>query len=774
MAKKKKRKSEKTQVNDFKYSIIGVVLCISSIIGFVPYNGIVGNFIKAFSIFLCGAWYWIFLVSLFLIGGYMVFKRAFAPLISLKLVGLYMIILSILVASHSTYIKKQYSDDANLLVNLDEKKVIMETVDNFVASINQLRDPQGGGIIGAGGSVLFLNFFGTQAIWIVVITMAVCGFVLFTGFSIVDHIKNASENAKERLHHKKELRDKKAIERAESKFESDNKVVVSSLDELIHVNEDTYDEKEEISDKKSRLIDDKKNSDVKSDERKLIESNDNVVINGEDIEEYENKNYVYPSIDLLTKPVREKNRENQESIKHNVPILIQVLKDFGIEGKVVAANIGPSVTQYELEIKAGTKVSKLLGINREIALALAAKEVRIEAPIPGKSTIGIEIPNKSISMVTVREIIEKIPKSMSESKLLVTLGKSIDNNPVWCEINKTPHLLVAGSTGSGKSVCINSIIVSILMRAKPEEVKLVLVDPKKVELSMYNGVPHLLAPVVTDPKKANIALKKIVVEMERRYDTFSESGTKNIAGYNTYVDKKNEVLPDDCKLKRLPYIVVIIDELADLMLVAAKEVEDSIMRITQMARAAGIHLIVATQRPSTDVITGVVKANIPSRISFAVSSQIDSRTILDMVGAEKLLGKGDMLFLPQGENTPIRVQGTYISEDEINAVVNHVISQQKARYDETLLMSDEEMNATTGVEASNVDDSEHDEPLYNEIVEFVVTQGKASASLLQRRFRLGYNRAARAIDLLEDRGIIGPSNGSKPREVLVKLEDRHE
>jgi S-DNA-T family DNA segregation ATPase FtsK/SpoIIIE len=310
------------------------------------------------------------------------------------------------------------------------------------------------------------------------------------------------------------------------------------------------------------------------------------------------------------------------------------------------------------------------------------------------------------------------------------------------------------------------------MRAKPDEVKLVLVDPKKVELSMYNGVPHLLAPVVTDPKKANIALKKIVVEMERRYDTFSESGTKNIAGYNTYVDKKNEVLPDDCKLRRLPYIVVIIDELADLMLVAAKEVEDSIMRITQMARAAGIHLIVATQRPSTDVITGVVKANIPSRISFAVSSQIDSRTILDMTGAEKLLGKGDMLFLPQGENTPLRVQGTYISEDEINAVVNHVISQQKARYDESLLMSDEEMNATTGVESVPADDSEQDEPLYNEIVEFVVTQGKASASLLQRRFRLGYNRAARAIDLLEDRGIIGPSNGSKPREVLVKLEDR--
>ena len=288
---------------------------------------------------------------------------------------------------------------------------------------------------------------------------------------------------------------------------------------------------------------------------------------------------------------------------------------------------------------------------------------------------------------------------------------------------------------------------------------------------MYNGVPHLLIPVVTDPRKANIALKKIVAEMEKRYDLFEASGTKNIAGYNLYLEKKNENLPDSEKIKKLPYIVVIIDELADLMLVAAKEVEDSIMRITQMARAAGIHLIVATQRPSTDVITGVVKANIPSRISFAVSSSIDSRTILDMTGAEKLLGKGDMLFLPQGENTPIRVQGTFISDEDIKKVVDYTISQQKARYDETLLMDEEEMKATSMVDDSKED---YDDPLYNEIVEFVVTQGKASASLLQRRFRLGYNRAARCIDLLEERGIIGPNNGSKPREVLVKLERKEE
>ena len=337
-------------------------------------------------------------------------------------------------------------------------------------------------------------------------------------------------------------------------------------------------------------------------------------------------------------------------------------------------------------------------------------------------------------------------------------------NPVYCEINKTPHLLVAGATGSGKSVCTNSIIISILMRAKPDEVKLVLIDPKKVELNIYNGIPHLLIPVVTDAKKATVALRKIVAEMDRRYELFNETGTKNIAGYNVYLEKqaKGE------KFQKLPYIIVIIDELADLMVVSAREVEDSIMRITQIARAAGIHLIVATQRPSTDVITGLIKSNIPSRISFAVSSSIDSRTILDMMGAEKLLGNGDMLFLPMGENVPIRLQGTFVSEKEIKTIVDYTISQQKAIYDETFLIEEEELKATTMVEKE-----EYEDPIYDQIVEYVIKEQKASASLLQRRFRLGYNRAARVIDLLEERGIIGAGRGSKPREVLVKFEEKN-
>ena len=489
----------------------------------------------------------------------------------------------------------------------------------------------------------------------------------------------------------------------------------------------------------------------------------------EENQEVNPNGYTLPSINLLSKPKIKKDavKANQDAIKESVTELEKVTSDFGVEVKVVAANIGPAVTQYELEIKSGTRLSKITALNKEIALELGAKDVRIQAPIPGKKTVGVELPNKVVTPVAIREILEAVPKEKENSKLLAALGKSIMGNPVWCEIDKTPHLLVAGSTGSGKSVCINSMICSLLMRSKPDEVKLVLVDPKKVELSMYNGVPHLLTPVVTDPKKANIVLQKIVKIMEDRYDLFEASKTKNIAGYNAYIEKKNESLSEDEQIKKIPYIVVIIDELADLMLVAAKEVEDSIMRITQMARAAGIHLIVATQRPSTDVITGVVKANIPSRISFAVSSSIDSRTILDMSGAEKLLGKGDMLFLPQGESIPIRVQGNFVSDDEIKTIVDYTISQQKASYDNNLTVSEEDKGATTMTESDD-----YEEPLYNEIVEFVISQGKASASLLQRRFRLGYNRAARCIDLLEERGIIGPSNGSKPREVLVKLENK--
>lgn len=730
MSKKKKRKETKKEKKSYSYELIGVLLILIALIGCIPNTGVVGSIIGSFAMFLVGCWYLVVLIGLIISGIYMIIKREKPEFFTSKLIGLYMIFIGVLILSHIKYIENP---------DLTGFQIIGETVNNFMSTTNRVNI--GGGIIGAIFSALFTWLFSIKGTRIVTWGLIICGTIMFTGVSMIDAIKAVASKIKLDKTKKKEEKDKKEIKIVEDNYENDNKKIISSVDDLINKPE-------------PEVVEVKEKEEVK------------------EYEEVSSKGYVYPSINLLNKPTKNKNSESKETINHNVDILHQVFKDFGLEGRVVAINPGPTVTQYEMEIKSGTRLNKVSSIHSEIALALAAKDVRIQAPIPGKSTIGIEIPNKVTSMVTVREILELIPKSMSDSKLMVTLGRDIMGRPQYCEINKTPHLLVAGSTGSGKSVCINSIIVSILMRSKPDEVKLVLVDPKKVELSMYNGVPHLLAPVVTDPKKANIALKKIVVEMEHRYDMFSNTSTKNIAGYNAYIDKKNETLPEDEKIRKLPYIVVIIDELADLMLVAAKEVEDSIMRITQMARAAGIHLIVATQRPSTDVITGVVKANIPSRISFAVSSSIDSRTILDMVGAEKLLGKGDMLFLPQGENTPIRIQGTFIDDDEIKRVVDYTIKQQIARYDETLLMDEEEMHATTMVDSKERDATE--EPLYNEIVEFVVTSGKASASLLQRRFRLGYNRAARAIDLLEERGIIGPNNGSKPREVLVKLESSDE
>lgn len=740
MAKKKKRKEEKKQSSNYQVELTGILFLLISVIGFGAF-GFLGRMFRAFAIFLFGAWFWIFFGALFAVGIYMIVKRDKPNFFTSKLFGLYVIVISILVLSHTKYLEQ------NDLTGFD---ILKETVTNFFESIDTIRNAQGGGIIGALVSLGLVKLVDLKGTRIVVITLLLCGIVMFTGVSFYDMYKWIQAKLKSAKSHQREHKEREEISQVEEEYEKDNKIVVSSVDELIHV---------------SDSIEEKEVNEVIEPKIEHESGLDDVV---------DHKKYTFPPITLLAKATKPKSNENQKQIKENAGILEQVFKDFGIDGHVVAANIGPSVTQYEMEVKAGTKVSKILSIHRELALALAAKDVRIQAPIPGKKTIGVELPNSKTIPVCVREVLESVPSSMGDSKLLATLGRDIMGKPQWLEINKTPHLLVAGSTGSGKSVCINSMLVSLLMRSRPDEVKLVLVDPKKVELSMYNGVPHLLAPVVTDPRKANIALKKIVVEMERRYDMFEASGTKNIAGYNAYVDKKNEGLPPEQQYRKIPFIVVIIDELADLMLVAAKEVEDSIMRITQMARAAGIHLIVATQRPSTDVITGVVKANIPSRISFAVSSSIDSRTILDMTGAEKLLGKGDMLFLPQGENTPIRIQGTFVSDDEIKAVVDYTISQQKARYDETLLMDDEEMNATSNPNAGQMNSGDdYEEPLYNEIVEFVVTQGKASASLLQRRFRLGYNRAARVIDLMEERGIIGPSNGSKPREVLVKLENKN-
>lgn len=746
MTKRKKRKEEKSKRFPYMNELYGICLILLSILG-IGMNkplGLVGKISRAFAVFLVGSWDLVLLAACFILGGYLLIKRSWPKLLSSRMIGIYILAIGILVFSHLNYV--HLNDGQSITIIKESLNSLMNNFDFIMHDISF--SPSGGGILGCLLAVLFNKLFDYSGTKIVAIVLMIIGACLFTGVSIIDLIRKGIKKGREALPHKKNrVEDGDEEESHEPAViindNTSNKMVVSSIDELTHKEEPKQEE---------------------------------VPVNNEPTEEIvQNSNYKLPSLSLLNPPKKSKGNNNQASIENNIVILEKVLKDFGIIGKVVEVNSGPSVTQYEMEIQSGTKLSRLLSINREISLALAKKDVRIQAPIPGKSTVGIEIANDTTSPVSLREILETVPSNKVNSKLLVALGKNIMGNSIYCEIDKTPHLLVAGATGSGKSVCINCMIASILMRTKPDEVKLMMVDPKKVELSMYNGIPHLMMPVVTDPKKASVALQKIVSEMESRYDIFSDKNVKNIATYNEWVEKQNARLPEDAKIKKMPYIVVIVDELADLMLVASKEVEDSIMRITQMARAAGIHLIIATQRPSTDVITGVVKANIPSRISFAVSSSIDSRTILDMMGAEKLLGKGDMLFLPMGENAPQRVQGAYVSDEELQRLVDYTVSQQKAQYDEKFLnltaAAKDQGNA--GGEVKTVEE-EYDDPLYNDIVEFVVTTGKASASLLQRRFKLGYNRAARIIDLLEERGIIGPQNGSKPREVLVKLDNSND
>ncbi|MCD9023424.1 FtsK/SpoIIIE family DNA translocase [Cohnella silvisoli] len=468
------------------------------------------------------------------------------------------------------------------------------------------------------------------------------------------------------------------------------------------------------------------------------------------------KPYRLPGMNLLEKLTGGNKAGNAADYMSTARKLEATLESFGVRAKVLDVARGPAVTRYELQPDVGVKVSRIVSLTDDIALALAAKDIRMEAPIPGKAAIGIEVPNNEVSVVTLREVLETQPFQESQAKLTIAFGRDISGQPIVGNLARMPHLLVAGATGSGKSVCINGIITSLLYKAKPEEVKFLMIDPKMVELNVYNGIPHLLAPVVTDPRRASLALKKIVVEMEKRYEKFSKSATRNIEGYNALM------LSGDNPDAVLPYIVVIVDELADLMMVAAGDVEDAICRLAQMARASGIHLIIATQRPSVDVITGVIKANIPSRIAFGVSSQVDSRTILDMVGAEKLLGRGDMLFLPMGASKPIRVQGAFLSDGEVESVVAYCRGQAEAEYIDDLVPEIDDS-------ANDTSDEKLDE-LFDQAVHIVLEAKQASVSLLQRRMRIGYTRAARLIDSMEAKGVVGPYEGSKPREVLMTME----
>lgn len=472
------------------------------------------------------------------------------------------------------------------------------------------------------------------------------------------------------------------------------------------------------------------------------------------IDAKEDNDYQLPPVSLLSQVKATDQQEDLNNIKKNTKTLQQTLKSFGVDATVENVNLGPSVTKYELRPAVGVKVSRITHLADDLALALAAKDIRIEAPIPGKSLIGIEVPNQQIATVGFRDMVENAPSN--DNPMEVPLGRSVTGDIKMADLTKMPHLLIAGATGSGKSVAINVIITSILLKAKPHQVKMLMIDPKKVELSVYNGIPHLLSPVVSEPKKAARALGKVVAEMERRYELFAKFGVRNLDGYNKLVKQQNDDHPDEVQAN-LPLILVIVDELADLMMTVSHDVEDAIVRIAQMGRAAGIHMILATQRPSVDVITGLIKANVPSRIAFAVSSGVDSRTIIDTNGAEKLLGRGDMLFEPIDQNKPVRIQGAFISDHDVESVVDFIKNERAAEYDDNMVVTDNEIEQE--------EQAEEEDELFPEALDFVVDQQKASTSLIQRRFRIGYNRAARIIDDMEQRGFIGPANGSKPREV---------
>ena len=747
MAKKKKSGSESTKSNGYSVELVGLVLILIGVIGFG--FGPVGSLLKKFAMFLMGEWWPLILLFVLIIGFYMLIKRKLPNFFSARYVGIYLFLIVILVLSHLTFVEQTENpvDIFENTINSYMSRVASIGSNNALTSSGQTSIVIGGGILGAAFAFCSDALFGLNGTYIVLAFLGLFAVVLFFNVNLSNALnsfvskfkwfKKTSEadHEDDELERREALLDKRLRE-TEEEYENPKSIIVNSVEELKH-----HETKEEFVSPE--------------------------VANPSSV--MPNPNYQLPPMSILDDPSKSKKVNSNQFLINNKQNLERVLHDFQIDGHVVDIHMGPAVTQFEVVVPSGTKVSRISSINKEIALALAAKDVRIEAPIPGKNTIGVEIPNQAISMVKIKEVLASKEMINAKGGIQVALGKDIMGIPRSTDLTKMPHLLVAGSTGSGKSVCINGIIGSILMRYRPDEVKLVLVDPKQVELSNYNGVPHLLCPVVTNPKKASLVLQKVVSEMDKRYHTFADKGAKKIDDYNRMIEEENKKHPESPS-PRMPYIVVIVDEMADLMVAARKEVEDSIMRITQLARAAGIHLIVATQRPSTDVITGVIKTNIPSRIAFAVASNVDSRTILDTSGAEKLLGKGDMLFLPMGENTPMRIQGCFISDDEIRRLIDAVCKEQKASYDESLTSTLSENTSTSSVG----DQEEYDDPMYNEIVDFAVQTGKISASLIQRRFRFGYNRAARIIDLLEERGIIGPQNGSKPREVLVKIKDQEE
>ncbi|NLC10908.1 MAG: DNA translocase FtsK [Firmicutes bacterium] len=651
----------------------------------------------------------------------------------------------------------------------------------YNTAMNLAIGQQGGGFVGAILSSTFFFLFRDIGSYIVIIALVLISVLLLTDTNLNYLLKGAGIFLSKIFfllsRFVKVLQgifngEEKSKEDEES-WEDDNgkyigKASLSRFNELtalIHdKNTDESPEESQLLNLESITVTDTANMDNdKEKEMKLTELENNCFVD-EVSEKPKNldADYQLPPINLLTKVNRLKDQQQNKVTQERARVLENTLSSFGVKAKVVQALTGPTVTRFELQPEVGVKVSKILSLADDLALNLAAPGVRIEAPIPGKAAVGIEVPNKIVSIVYLRDVLEDSSFKGSHSPLLIALGKDITGKPVFTDLLKMPHLLIAGSTGSGKSVCLNTIVASILFSATPRQVKFLMIDPKMVELSIFNGLPHLISPVIADPKKASIALRNTVKEMIRRYDLFAKEGVREITRYNELENNKGE------EGNPLPYIVVIIDELADLMMVSPAEVEDSIVRLSQMARAAGIHLIIATQRPSVDVLTGIIKANITSRIAFAVSSQADSRTILDMAGAEKLLGRGDMLFHPVGAFKPIRVQGAYISERDLSKLVEFIKKQDRPIYNREFVVSDSSSDADGGTDAE-----EDKDPLLCDAIKLIMDSDQASISMLQRRFRIGYTRAARLIDELEVMGVIGKHEGSKPRQVIMSKEEAY-
>lgn len=790
--KKKKTKKQKQQQEQLLAICVGFALILFAVFGFLKL-GFLGILVANGFRVIAGNTYQILCLLLAIIGFWVVIQNTdFRIGKSRRWFGGLLFYLGILLFFHTHLFGKLHSGEPN---------IIGTTWDLLVSDIkqSQVGNNVGGGMIGA---ILyhFTYFLIAQpGSYFVAFLLLVGGAILFSnlqGYQLLDGLQAMGERLQELLEGDpakqaqkqaaKEERQKARAEAREAKKQAAKEAAEAEIAEMenrrskkrreepahSYQEEVSEDEPEQLSfvpiDSFQGTVQSTSTNPVKTEQQPSPSSSmsgieeegiedDGTALEFEIEAEQENHDYELPSIDLLDSVKTTDQSDEYKKIEKNIGVLEQTFQSFGVDAKVVKASLGPSVTKFEVQPAVGVKVSKIVSLTDDIALALAAKDVRMEAPIPGKSLIGIEVPNSKISMVSFREIIEAQPNH-PDKLLEVPLGRDVSGRVQTADLSKMPHLLVAGSTGSGKSVAINGIITSILMRAKPHEVKLMMIDPKMVELNMYNGIPHLLTPVVTNPRKAAQALQKVVQEMEERYEKFAATGVRNITGYNEFVQQKN--LEMGTKHPTLPFIVVIVDELADLMMVASNEVEDAIIRLAQMARAAGIHMILATQRPSVDVITGIIKANVPSRMAFAVSSGTDSRTIIDSNGAEKLLGRGDMLFLPMGENKPIRVQGAFISDHEVERVVSFVTDQQEAHYEEKMMPTDE-------AETSGSAEQPQDE-LFEEAKALVIEMQTASISLLQRRFRIGYNRAARLVDELEAHGVVGPSEGSKPRKVFIE------